>query len=195
MALFKVNTGLRDVDVCGLLWADEVPVPEIGTSVFIIPAARVKDTNAKRQDDRLVVLNSTAAGIAESQKGHHPEHVFSYEGAPVTRIGNSAWYAARKRAGLEHVRVHDLKHTFGRQLRAAGVSIEDRQDLLEHRSSRVTTHYSGSELLRPISCAERSVRRPELQRPPLVVLKIRRRDFRQKSGIQPLPDTRSNRTY
>ena len=28
------------------------------------------------------------------------------------------------------VRVHDLKHTFGRRLRAAGVSFEDRQDLL-----------------------------------------------------------------
>ena len=36
--------------------------------------------------------------------------------------------------GLPQVRVHDLKHTFGRHLRAAGVSFEDRQDLLGHRS-------------------------------------------------------------
>ena len=35
---------------------------------------------------------------------------------------------------LHQVRVHDLKHTFGRRLRAAGVSFEDRQDLLGHRS-------------------------------------------------------------
>lgn len=48
--------------------------------------------------------------------------------------------------GLEHVRVHDLKHTFGRRLRSAGVSFEDRQDLLGHRSARITTHYSGAEL-------------------------------------------------
>jgi len=43
--------------------------------------------------------------------------------------------------------VHDLKHTFGRRLRAAGVSFEDRQDLLGHRSGRITTHYSAAGLL------------------------------------------------
>ena len=50
------------------------------------------------------------------------------------------------RADLVQVRVHDLKHTFGRRLRAEGVSFEDRQDLLGHRSGRITTHYSSAEL-------------------------------------------------
>src|SRR4051794_18107448 len=50
-------------------------------------------------------------------------------------------------------RVHDLKHTFGRRLRAAGVSFEDRQDLLGHRSGRITTHYSAAELSRLIAAA------------------------------------------
>ncbi len=64
---------------------------------------------------------------------------------PVTKMNNTAWKAARERAadkwqeqsggetapeGFRRVRVHDLKHTFGRRLRAAGVSFEDRQDLL-----------------------------------------------------------------
>jgi integrase len=49
---------------------------------------------------------------------------------------NTAWRRARTAAGLPQVRVHDVKHTFGRRLRAAGVSFEDRQDLLGHRSSR-----------------------------------------------------------
>ena len=41
------------------------------------------------------------------------------------------------------VRVHDLKHTFGHRLRAAGVSFEDRQDLLGIKASaslRITQH-------------------------------------------------------
>ncbi len=50
--------------------------------------------------------------------------------------------------GLKHVKVHDLKHTYGRRLRAAGVSFEDRQDLLGHKSGRITTHYSAAELCR-----------------------------------------------
>jgi len=51
--------------------------------------------------------------------------------------------------------VHDLKHTFGRRLRAAGVSFEDRQDLLGHKSGRITTHYSRAELANLIEAAEK----------------------------------------
>jgi hypothetical protein len=40
MSLFKVNIGLREQEVCGLKWADEIEVPEVNTSVFIIEGAR-----------------------------------------------------------------------------------------------------------------------------------------------------------
>ena len=42
--------------------------------------------------------------------------------------------------------MHDLTHPFGRRSRAADVSLEDRQDLLGHRSGRIITHYSSAEL-------------------------------------------------
>jgi integrase len=54
---------------------------------------------------------------------------------------------------MKQVRVHDLKHTIGRRLRAAGASFEDRQDLLGHRSGRMTTHYSAAELSKLIKAA------------------------------------------
>ncbi len=41
MALFKVNTGLRDSDVCCLRWDDEVVLSDLNTSVFIIPCEDV----------------------------------------------------------------------------------------------------------------------------------------------------------
>ena len=68
---------------------------------------------------------------------------------------STGWRDARCKAELATVRVHDLKHTFGRRLRAAGVSFEDRQDLLGHRSGRITTHYSGAELYNLIDAANR----------------------------------------
>ncbi len=49
---FKVNTGLREQEVCGLKWDYEVKVPELDTCVFIIPGERVKNG-----EERLVVLN------------------------------------------------------------------------------------------------------------------------------------------
>ena len=40
MALFAVNTGLRNSNVCGLQWDWEVRVPEVGRSVFVVPPKR-----------------------------------------------------------------------------------------------------------------------------------------------------------
>lgn len=34
MVLFAINTGLRDSNLCGLMWQWEVPVPEVGRSIF-----------------------------------------------------------------------------------------------------------------------------------------------------------------
>jgi integrase len=160
LSLFAVNTGCRDREICNLRWEWEVQVPELKTSVFIIPGRLVKNG-----DERLVVLNRIAKSVVESVRGIHPSHVFTYKGHPVTRMLNSAWLRARQEVDLR-VRVHDLKHTFGRRLRAAGVSFEDRQDLLGHRSGRITTHYSAAELSRLIEAAnsvcERSGKKPEL---------------------------------
>ncbi len=88
---------------------------------------------------------------------------------------NRAWKMARIRAGLPHVRVHDLKHTFGRRLRAAGVSFEDRQDLLGHRSGRITTHYSQAELQKLISASDKVCGDESRKSPALVVLKRQNR--------------------
>ena len=106
-------------------------------------------------DERLVVLNRVAKSVIDDRRGEHPVYVFTYHGRRVTHMNNSAWKAARIRAGLTQVRVHDLKHSFGRRLRAAGVSFEDRQDLLGHKSGRITTHYSAAELTSLIAAAER----------------------------------------
>jgi len=167
MALFAVNTGCRDQEICRMRWDWEVQVPELRTSVFIIPGSFVKNG-----DERLVVLNRIAKSVVEAQRGQHATHVFTYKGNPTTRMLNKGWLHAREAAGLPQVRVHDLKHTFGRRLRAAGVSFEDRQDLLGHRSSRITTHYSAAEVSKLIEAANRVCASGE-RKPELVVLKRR----------------------
>jgi integrase len=166
MALFKVNTGCRDQEVCSLRWEWEVEIPELKTSVFIIPQHRVKN-----RENRLVVLNRIARAVIEEMRGIHPVYVFTYKGKPLTRMYNRAWRQARKRAVLPQVRVHDLKHTFGRRLRAAGVSFEDRQDLLGHKSGRITTHYSQAELEQLIASSNKVCGEESRKSPALVILK------------------------
>jgi integrase len=166
MALFKVNTGTREQEVCQLRWEWEIKVPELNTSVFLIPAQVVKN-----KEDRLVVLNRVAKSVIEEGRGIHPEFVFTYQGDRVGNMMNTAWKRARKVVGLPQVRVHDLKHTFGRRLRSAGVSYEDRQDLLGHRSGRITTHYSAAELQNLVDAANRVCGDESRKSPALVLLK------------------------
>lgn len=141
MALYNVNTGCREQEVCQLRWQWEVELPELATTVFVLPFDEQFAT--KNREERIVVLNSIALSVIDGQRGRDPEFVFLYRAKPTRRMHNWAWRNARRRAGLERVRVHDLRHIFGHRLRAADVSYEDRQDLLGHKSGRITTHYSA----------------------------------------------------
>lgn len=166
MALFKVNTGCREQEVCSLRWEWEIEVPELDTSVFLIPEERVKNG-----EERLVVLNEVARSVIESVRGENRMYVFTYCGRRLRKMNNSGWRRAREKAGLPQVRVHDLKHSWGRRLRAAGVSFEDRQDLLGHKSGRITSHYSAAELGNLIEAANQVVGQRSRKSPALVVLK------------------------
>ena len=168
MCLFKVNTGCREQEVCRLRWDWEVAIPELNTSVFIIP-----DEYVKNGDPRLVILNRVAQSVVDSQRGTHPQFVFTYKGHPVTTINNNGWKGARKRANLTQARVHDLKHTFGRRLRAAGVPNETRKVLLGHRNGDITTHYSAPELQELLEAANRVCEQQSGKTPALVVLQER----------------------
>ena len=151
MALFAVNTGCRDGEVCRLQWQWEQAIPALETSVFVIPGRFVKNG-----DDRLVVLNKVARSVLEARRGKHETHVFSYREKPITRMLNSAWCRARRQVGLPQVRVHDLKHTFAVRLRSAGVAFADLQDLLGHRSRSITLHYAAADLVRLLDAANRA---------------------------------------
>lgn len=168
MCLFKVNTGCREQEVCQLKWEWEIRIPELDTSVFIIPGDKVKN-----REDRLVVLNQVAKSIIEEARGKSSEFVFTYKGLPITKIHNSAWKRVRAKVGLRNVRVHDLKHTFGRRLRAAGVPMETRKVLLGHRNGDITTHYSAPELEEMLEAANSVCAGKSGKTPALVVLNRR----------------------
>ncbi|WP_244159967.1 tyrosine-type recombinase/integrase [Pseudomonas mohnii] len=187
MALFKVNTGCREQEVCKLRWDWEISVPELGTSVFLIPSdfgGRNERSGVKNGDERLVVLNSVAKSIIDKQRGLSKDWVFPYNGSALNRMNDSAWKKARVRAaklwqeenlrpahpGYASIRVHDLKHTFGRRLRAAGVTQEDRKALLGHKNGSITSHYSGAELGHLIEAAN-MVSATDSRGPVLTILK------------------------
>lgn len=186
MALFKVNTGLREDEVCQLRWSWEIKVNELETSVFLIPKEIVKN-----KEDRLVVLNQVAKNVIDECRGEHDQFVFTFKlgkkskPVPTASMNNSAWVKGRTSAaneyrevfgidapdGFKNLRVHDLKHTFGRRLRAAGVPLETRKVLLGHKNGDITSHYSAPELMELLNAANSICLSDSRKTPELTLLK------------------------
>jgi len=157
MALFGLNTAVRDDVICNLRWQWEIKVPELGISVFEVPREHVKG----RKRTRVVICNSVAQCVIESVRGLHEDFVFVYRRERVTNtdqapvmpyrqiqtMNNTAWQRARRESGLGDLHVHDLRHTVGMRLREAGVSPGTVADILWHSSMSMTQHYSVAQIV------------------------------------------------
>ena len=88
-------------------------------------------------------------------------------------IYNSAWKRAREKSNLTQVRLHDLKHTFGRRLRVVGVSLETRKVLLGHTNGDITSHYSAQEMEELIGAADKICGGKSGKTPALTLLKTK----------------------
>jgi integrase len=158
MVLFDLNTGARDEVVCGLKWEWEIPIPELGVSVFNVPRESVKG----RKRDRILICNSVAQSIVESVRGQHPEFVFVYSQrvkkpkyARIETMNNTAWQQARKKAGLSDLHIHDLRHTVGMRLREADVREETIAAILWHTRPGMTAHYSVAQVAELVEALNR----------------------------------------
>lgn len=181
MALFDLNTGVREEVVCNLRWAWEVTIPELDVTTFIVPADFVKGQRGKKTA-RVVVCNTTARRVIESCRGEHPEFVFTYqrnvnraglggtlrpEGyearppRPVQTMNNTAWQKWRERVGLGDLHVHDLRHTVGMRLREAGVPDETRADILWHRRAGMPQHYAVAMIMEIYGALEKITTEPQ----------------------------------
>lgn len=158
MALFDVNTGLRDTPLVNLRWSWEQHEEALGETVFRIPAEYMK--NGKPMT---LILNRIARQVVESLRGSDETYVFG----KASRMTDNAWHRAWKDAGLPTGKewckgVHNLRHTFGKRLRDAGVDSRDVQDLLHHMPRDITRHYSAPEIKKLKAALEQMVPKPQL---------------------------------
>ncbi|CAD6874786.1 tyrosine-type recombinase/integrase [Methylomonas fluvii] len=155
MALFAVHTGAREHVVVQLRWEWEVEYPELDSSVFVVPGKFTKNGTPC-----LIALNSVARNVVESRRGQHDTHVFDYRGRSIDRMHNTAWKKAWIRAELPVGNdvlsgPHNLRHTFARRLRLAGVPLETRKALMHHIDGDITIHYSPAEVGELVSAVEK----------------------------------------
>lgn len=184
MALFILNTGVRDDVVCSLQgdWEIRLKLDEIEVSVFEVPREHVKGRN-KACD--YVVCNSISQSVVDAMRGLHDQHVFVWRRErtsqkklkrretkaampyrPIEAMNNNGWQRARAKAGLGDLHVHDLRHTVDMRLREAGVPESTIADLLWHSTKTMTRHYSVAQIVELHGAGEDHQRRWPVEQEP-----------------------------
>jgi len=126
--LFALNTGMRLGEILSLKWED-VDL-EHGY-------ATVRKEVAKGKRSRSVPLNSQAErSMGRPQMGN----VFTYENKPIGTIKTS-FRATCRRAKIDNLRFHDLRHTFGTRAVLSGVDLATLQEIMGHRDINTTRKY------------------------------------------------------
>jgi len=87
------------------------------------------------------------------------DHLFTNPetGRPYQYI-RKGWLKACELAGIENLRIHDLRHTFGTRAADAGVPLPAIRDVMGHKSTKTTeryTHATDAGKRRAVEAAER----------------------------------------
>jgi integrase len=168
VALFALNTGLSLNEMERLRWSWEKEIPELNTSVFVLPD----------NPGRVVVLNSIARRALSYRRltdrpfphttepyrsefiklaGLDKELVFGGMRRLRVRLGRE-WAVAWARAGLPRSGattggVDDLRYTFEQRLFAAGVAWEDIDTLMG--ANQKIRRYTQLNIQHLLACAEK----------------------------------------
>jgi len=130
---FILATGCRRGEALSIKWADV----DLGESGHFI----LRDTKAG--DDRRIPLTSSARRLLKSlPKVEDNPYVFvgHRSGAHLKSV-SKCWQRIRKRAGVAHVRIHDLRRSFGSWLGDSGFTSKQIGDVLGHRTDVTSRVY------------------------------------------------------
>lgn len=136
MLILALDTGMRRGEITGQHWEDV----DFSQKVLFVTRSKTPEGESReiplsgRLLDLLLPFRQPAGLI------------ISFRSRPV-RIVKTTWETALRKAGVRHVRFHDLRHTFNTRLMEAGVMQEVRMALMGHSAgSRVHSTYTHIEL-------------------------------------------------
>ena len=135
IALYLLSTGCRLNEALQAKWTHV----DQQHRVWKIPAS-----NSKSKRIRAVPLNDSALDVLNqlSTKGNYENIFINFQTQlPYTTI-SKVWGRLRKKAGLPHLRIHDLRHQFASFLVNSGQTLFMVQQILGHSSPAVTQRYS-----------------------------------------------------
>ena len=134
--IVAINTGMRKSEVFKLRWQD-----------VSFEKREIKIPMSKSGKERRIPINSTLFNLLHTLKAQNGqgEYVFTNPrtGKPYVDIKRS-FDSACKKAGVENLRFHDLRHSFATRLARRGVDLVIVKELMGHASIVTTQRYLHS---------------------------------------------------
>lgn len=135
-----LNTGMRKLEILSLKWE----YIDLESNVIVIP-----QTNTKNRKTRRVPVSSALRKTLIEQKlmSGGSEFVFP---SKDSKNGHLSWLrrsftTACRRAGIQGLRFHDMRHTAATRLVEKGVHLHAVSKLLGHSAVKITERYSHPE--------------------------------------------------
>lgn len=131
---FLLSTGARLNEALRAKW---VHIDRVNR-VWTIPS-----TNSKSKRLRAVPLNDYALEVLDNLDTDDCEFLFMNHstGTHLKEI-HTGWALIRKKAGLPHLRIHDLRHSYASMLVNGGRTLYEVQQILGHSVPTVTQRYA-----------------------------------------------------
>ena len=128
-----INTGPRKGELRNLKWSD-----------LDFDRNEIRLAETKNGEDRCVEMNRTVKDIFLRRRIRMESSVWLFPGENGSKPYDfhSAFKTARRKAGLEDVRIHDLRHTFASHLVMSGADLLTVAELLGHKDLQMTKRYS-----------------------------------------------------
>lgn len=126
-------TGTRRQEALSTLWSDV----DLDSGQWWLP-------KTKSGRGRYVVLNEQAKELlaAQPSRGASPWVFLGRDGDKPLHNPREAFTRILEAAGVEHVRIHDLPHSFASLAVGNGASLSEVQGLLGHSSPQMTQRYA-----------------------------------------------------
>lgn len=135
VAQFAVLTGLRTANIRELVWSRV----SLERAHVWIPAQATKGG----RPIGIALSEDAVKVLAEIKRVEGQDRVFLYDGRPVSNAyGKAAWRKACKRAELQGLRFHDLRHTWASWLMQAGAPAYAIQSLGGWASPKMVERYA-----------------------------------------------------
>lgn len=135
IVIVALNTGMRQDEILSLKWQD---VDLVHRTLLV--------AKSKNGSQRTIPLNQVVMSLlrVKGKVRHISGLVFpSMSGTKIDAHNLRRCYeSALKKAGIDHIRFHDLRHTFATRLVQNGVDLYVVKELLGHNSIKMTMRYA-----------------------------------------------------